>query len=323
MKSAASTGSYAVIEMSFTINGINYLPGVVAWYPKDVSVPFFNDKNPSNYYAVVALNVNDATGGFAVVDMAVIMAEFTRLTSVSKTSSTMAFAATASIVNCGPSSGTGRLMERGGDYIFTPVWNTAASSFSTMCSYNMRTKTITTGIPAMSGAAKLLYVGNGASLTGPTVTLTLTQPLAGVTAAAFQASTTMQNAFIKAVSTVAGVATTAVTITGSTRRRQLLQSTTVAYTVTTTNPSVTSSSLSSSLTSTTTATAIASALSTATGTTVTATAATATATSPTNPPTGSPLKTSSASSTVFSSYSFSFALFCYAFALFAGSEFLH
>ena len=52
-KSTVSAGSYAVVEVSFKVNGINYLPGTIAWYPKDVSVGFFTDTNPSNYYAVI------------------------------------------------------------------------------------------------------------------------------------------------------------------------------------------------------------------------------------------------------------------------------
>ncbi len=53
LRSAVSTGSYVTVEVSFTINGMNYLPGTVTWYPKDVSVGFFSDTNPSNYYAVI------------------------------------------------------------------------------------------------------------------------------------------------------------------------------------------------------------------------------------------------------------------------------
>ena len=53
LKSTVATGAYAVVEVSFTLNGINYLPGTVTWYPKDVSVDFFADTNPSNYYAVI------------------------------------------------------------------------------------------------------------------------------------------------------------------------------------------------------------------------------------------------------------------------------
>ncbi len=138
----------------------------------------------------------------------------------------------------------------------------------------------------------MLYVGNGASLAGPTATLSLTQPLAGVTAAAFTASAAMKSAFQTAVATAAGVAPSAVTITGNTRRT-LLQSTstTVAYTVTTANPSATTSSLTTALTSATTATAIASALTTAAGSTVTASAASATA--PTSSPVAAPTSSSS------------------------------
>ena len=143
-------------------------------------------------------------------------------------------------------------------------------------------------------------MGNGASLAGPTITVSLTQPLSGVTAAAFTASSAMKTAFQTAVATAAGVAPSAITISGN-NRRNLLQSTTVAYTVTTANPSATTSSLASTLTSAATASAIGAALSSAAGTTVTVTAATATA------PTGAPITIPSSPSSPSSSPSTCFA----------------
>ena len=294
--------------------GVNMMPSFVVWYPKDVSVPFYTDTNPSNYYAVVGLNSADSKSGFAIVDMAAVMMSFNAMT-MSNLAATLP-ASAVTLVSCGPAIGTGnRILERGGDYILTNVYSATANSYRTVCAYNMRTKTMVSDINIPS-AAKAVYVGNGASLTGPTITLTASQPLAGVTAAAFKASSAMQTAFISAVATAGSIAPSAVAITGSTRR-QLLQTTTVTYTVTTNNPSVTSATLSSTLASSNTAAALASALSSYGVTS--ASQATVAATSPTGLPTASPLKTSSSS---LSSSSSSFSLLCFAFALFAGSELL-
>ena len=318
---SANMADHMYVEFNMVQNlaaagGINLMPSFVVWYPKDISVPFYTDSNPSNYYAVVGLNSADSKSGFAVIDMAAVMTAFESLTM--KNLGTTLPASAVTLVSCGPAIGSGnRILERGGDYILTNVYSTTSSSYKTVCAYNMRTKTMvnTVNIPS---ANKAVYVGNGASLAGPTITLTASQPLTGVTAATFKASSAMQAAFINAVATAASIAPSAVVITGS-KRRQLLQTTTttVTYTVTTSNPSVTSASLTSTLTSSSTATALASALSSygVTG----ASPATASATSPTSLPTTSPVK-SSTSRTMSSS---TFALFWCSFVLLAASELLH
>ena len=298
-------------------SGVNLMPSFVVWYPKDVSVPFYTDSNPANYYAVVGLNSNDAKSGFAIVDMAAVMTAFNTITGVNGGATLPASAVT--LVSCGPASGSGnRILERGGDYILTNVYSSTSSSYKTVCAYNMRTKTMVSDVNIPS-ANKAVYVGNGASMIGPTITLTANQPLTGVTATAFKASTAMQTAFINAVSTAASVPPSAVTITGSTRR-QMLQTTTVTYSVTTSNPSVTSTSLSTVLSSSSTATAVATALSSygvmgASPATV--------AGSPTMAPTlSTPTPTPAKSSSTRTLSTSSFALTCVALVLFASSELL-
>ena len=293
-------------------SGVNLMPSFVAWYPKDVSVPFYNDPNPSNYYAVVGLNSADSKSGFAIVDMAAVVTSFNTITT--KNAGAILPATAVTLVSCGPASGSGnRIVERGGDYVITNVASTTSTTYKTVCAYNMRTQTMVNNVNIPS-ATKAVYVGNGAPMAGPTVTLTASQPLVGVTAAAFKASTAMQAAFITAVATVANVAQSAVVITGSTRR-QLLQTTTVTYTITTSNPSVTSASLSTALTSSSTATAIASSLSSFGVTS--ASPATISGGSPTMVPTVSTPAKSSSSRTLSTSI---VTLICIASALFTGSE---
>ena len=272
---ADATPLYYVVDFNFNVDFggttgvINMRPDFVAWYPKDVSVPFFTDTNPANYYALVALNAQVAQSGFAIIDMATIQPYMTQAGCGSgkpQTTPVVVQVTASQIVQCGYGGGSAsRLIERGGDYVMTNVYSTVTlTAVDSTCVYNMRTKAIVApSLSAGKSAAKILYVGNGAQLGSATpITVTTLQTLTGIDAKTFLASADAMLAYRTTVATAASVSVTAVTITGATRRRTMLQTktATVATKVTTSNPSTDAATLTAALTSAATAAAVQAAL---------------------------------------------------------------
>ena len=273
---AAATPLYYVVDVSFWVNfggttgTINMKPNFIAYYPKDISVPYESDTNPSNYYALVALDAPVAQAGIAVIDLADVAALLKKAgygSGKAQSAPVLLNVTSSQILTCGPGGGSSsRVIERGGDYVMTSVYSAVtASVVDSVCVYNLRNRTaVTTKLSAGKNAAKVLYVGNGAQLPlgSPTpITVIMYQTLTGITAANFLANANALLAYRTAIATATGVSVTSVT-TKAARRRTLLaaDSAAVTTTVTTSNPSVTTASLANALTSPATATALQTAL---------------------------------------------------------------
>jgi hypothetical protein len=126
---------------------MSYNPGSTIYYPKDPSVTFGTDPNPSNYWAVIALEEKSANGGVAFLDMAVVVDGFNR-------NVTILDASVVTYLPVGPGKGD-RPIARGNDFVATPSMTGTTGTDTTQGSIsliNIKTKAIvaTFNIPAIS-----------------------------------------------------------------------------------------------------------------------------------------------------------------------------
>lgn len=108
--------------------------GAITYYPKDSTVTFGEDPNPGNYWAVIALEEAAESSGFALLDMALVTAAF-----VSDTVSLPASALQFVSVGAGAS---GRFVERGSDYIATPVFVAGTATAVSIGIVNLKTMAV-------------------------------------------------------------------------------------------------------------------------------------------------------------------------------------
>jgi hypothetical protein len=126
---------------------VNFRPGKTKFYPKDTSVTFGTDPNPSNYWAVINLEDKSANGGLAFIDMAVVVDAFKR-------NATLLDASIVTYLSTGPGKGD-RPIARGNDFALSPVLTGTSSTdttFGSVTLVNVKTKTVlsTFAIPAIS-----------------------------------------------------------------------------------------------------------------------------------------------------------------------------
>jgi len=141
-----SGGSPLILEVE-----VNYKPGSVVFYPKDSSITFGVDPNPGNYWAVVALESSDDNSGLAFLDMALVVQGFA-------SGQTMLDKGVIQYVKVGGGS-MYRPLKRGGDYIATPIYDTAVGGYTKLAIVNARSQSVATVLP-LSGVAKIIWVPN-------------------------------------------------------------------------------------------------------------------------------------------------------------------
>lgn len=131
---------------------VSYNPGATIYYPKNTSLPFGSDQNPSNYWAVINLEEKSASGGVAFIDMAVIVDGFKRNVTILDPS-VVTYLAT------GPGKGD-RPIARGNDFVVIPVLTgttTADTTFGSIALVNIKTKTLVSTF-TIPGVSRTLWV---------------------------------------------------------------------------------------------------------------------------------------------------------------------
>jgi hypothetical protein len=139
-----SGGATEILE----IDTAGYSFGAVTYFPKDSSITFGTDRNPGNYWAVIALEDASESSGVALLDMALVVAAFL--------SDTVSLPITAlQFLAVGPGA-SGRFVERGSDYIATPIFAPGTTNAVSLGLVNLKTSTVQT--VSFANAKRVVWV---------------------------------------------------------------------------------------------------------------------------------------------------------------------
>ena len=150
----SSTGLHDITELVIVNTHPNCVPDTIVFYSKFPNVEFGSDPDPSNYWAVIALQGKDPVCGMVFLDMATAISALNAKNKLLSSTS-------VKYLSVGSGGGSNRVLIRGGTFLVTPIWTYSASTISDPYDGFALVSTITQSVIrtfSLSGVVRLSYV---------------------------------------------------------------------------------------------------------------------------------------------------------------------